>query len=49
MRTWLASAWSLGIRFAKWSGVAAFLALITATTAMAQKAGGEASLKALKG
>ncbi len=45
MRTWLASAWSLGRRFAKWSAAGAFLALLTSTTASAQEAGGEAGLK----
>jgi K(+)-stimulated pyrophosphate-energized sodium pump len=45
MRTWLASAWSLGCRFAKWSSAAAFLALLTGAAAAAQEAGGEAALK----
>jgi K(+)-stimulated pyrophosphate-energized sodium pump len=45
MRTWLASAWSLGRRFAKWSAAGAFLAHLTGTTASAQEAGGEAGLK----
>jgi K(+)-stimulated pyrophosphate-energized sodium pump len=45
MRTWLASAWSLGRRFAKWSAAGAFLALLTGTPASAQEAGGEAGLK----
>ncbi len=45
MRTWLASAWSLGNRFAKWSAISAFLALITAAATSAQEAGGEAGLK----
>src|SRR5580704_14787887 len=45
MRTWLASAWSWGCRFAKWSAAAAFLALFTSARAMAQEAGGEAGLK----
>src|ERR1700690_4204674 len=45
MRTWLASAWSLGCRFAKWSFAATFLALLTGAAAAAQEAGGEAALK----
>src|SRR5213594_2362916 len=47
MRTWLASAWSPCLRFTK-IGAAAVFALITATSALAQKpqeAGGEANLK----
>jgi K(+)-stimulated pyrophosphate-energized sodium pump len=45
MRTWLASAWSLGSRFAKWSVAAAFLTLCGAAATLAQEAGGEAGLK----
>jgi K(+)-stimulated pyrophosphate-energized sodium pump len=45
MRTWLASAWSLGSRFAKNSAAAAFLTLVTGAAAAAQEAGGEAALK----
>jgi K(+)-stimulated pyrophosphate-energized sodium pump len=45
MRTWLASAWSLGCRLAKWSAAAAFLTLLTSAAAAAQEAGGEAALK----
>ncbi|MGC1485241.1 MAG: sodium-translocating pyrophosphatase [Candidatus Acidiferrum sp.] len=45
MRTWLASAWSLGCRFAKWSAAATFLTLFTASAIPAQEAGGEADLK----
>jgi K(+)-stimulated pyrophosphate-energized sodium pump len=45
MRTWLASAWSLGCRFAKGSAVAAFLTLLTGAAALAEEAGGEAALK----
>jgi K(+)-stimulated pyrophosphate-energized sodium pump len=45
MRTWLASAWSLGSRFAKSSAAAAFLTLVTGAVAAAQEAGGEAALK----
>src|SRR5579871_5425794 len=45
MRTWLASAWSLGCRLAKWSSAAAFLALLTGAGTAAQEAGGEAALK----
>jgi K(+)-stimulated pyrophosphate-energized sodium pump len=45
MRTWLASAWSLGCRYAKGSAAAIFLTLVTGATAAAQEAGGEAALK----
>jgi K(+)-stimulated pyrophosphate-energized sodium pump len=45
MRTWLASAWSLGCRFAKGSAAAAFLSLISGAATLAQEAGGEAGLK----
>jgi K(+)-stimulated pyrophosphate-energized sodium pump len=45
MRTWLASAWSLGRRFAKGSAAAAFLALCSGAATPAQEAGGEAGLK----
>jgi K(+)-stimulated pyrophosphate-energized sodium pump len=45
MRTWLASAWSLGRRFAKGSAAAAFLALCSGAATLAQEAGGEAGLK----
>ncbi len=45
MRTWLASAWSLGSRYAKSSATAAFLTLVTGVAAAAQEAGGEAALK----
>jgi K(+)-stimulated pyrophosphate-energized sodium pump len=45
MRTWLASAWSLGSRFAKWSAAAALLTLVTGVAASAQEASGEAGLK----
>ena len=45
MRTWLASAWSLGCRFAKASAAAACVALLTGAAASAQEAGGEAGLK----
>jgi K(+)-stimulated pyrophosphate-energized sodium pump len=45
MRTWLASAWSLCCRFAKFGAVAAVLSLLTAASAPAQEAGGEAGLK----
>jgi K(+)-stimulated pyrophosphate-energized sodium pump len=44
MRTWLASAWSLGYRFAKWSA-AAVLTLVAAVDTSAQEASGEAGLK----
>jgi K(+)-stimulated pyrophosphate-energized sodium pump len=45
MRTWLASAWSNGYRFAKFGVAAAALTLLTAASALAQEAGGEAGLK----
>jgi K(+)-stimulated pyrophosphate-energized sodium pump len=45
MRTWLASAWSLGSRYAKGSAAAAFLTLLTGAAASAEEAGGEAALK----
>src|SRR5580704_15178452 len=45
MRTWLASAWSNGYRFAKFGVAAAALTLFTAASALAQEAGGEAGLK----
>ncbi|MGB9465945.1 MAG: sodium/proton-translocating pyrophosphatase, partial [Candidatus Acidiferrum sp.] len=45
MRTWLACAWSLGCRFAKWSAAAAFLTLFTGAATLAQEVGGEAGLK----
>ncbi len=45
MRTWLASAWSLGNRFARWSFAAAALGLLSGASASAQEASGEAGLK----
>jgi K(+)-stimulated pyrophosphate-energized sodium pump len=46
MRTWLASAWSLGCRFAKGSVAAALLSLFTgAAASAAEEPGGEAALK----
>ncbi|HET8923003.1 MAG TPA: sodium-translocating pyrophosphatase [Candidatus Acidoferrum sp.] len=45
MRTWLASAWSMGCRFTKFGAAAAALTLLTAASALAQEAGGEAGLK----
>jgi K(+)-stimulated pyrophosphate-energized sodium pump len=45
MHTWLANAWSLGCRFAKFGAAAAVLALLDATSALAEEAGGEAGLK----
>ena len=45
MRTWLASAWSLGCGYAKWSAAAAFLTFLTGAELRAQEAGGEAALK----
>src|SRR5580765_3999442 len=45
MRTWLATAWSLGCRFTKFGVAAAAFALLHAGSAFAQEAGGEAALK----
>src|ERR1700737_2541546 len=48
MRPWLASAWSIACRFAKFGATAAAVSLLSATATFAQKseeAGGEASLK----
>src|SRR5216684_3426428 len=45
MHTWLANAWSLSCRFAKFGTAAAVLALLDATSALAEEAGGEAGLK----
>ncbi|HMD06316.1 MAG TPA: sodium-translocating pyrophosphatase [Candidatus Acidoferrum sp.] len=45
MRTWLASARSLGCRYAKGSAAAALLTLFMAAAASAEEAGGEAALK----
>jgi len=45
MRTWLACAWSLSCRFTKFGAVTAALTLLTAASALADEAGGEASLK----
>jgi K(+)-stimulated pyrophosphate-energized sodium pump len=45
MHTWLANAWSLSCRFAKFGAAAAVLALSGATSAFAEEAGGEAGLK----
>jgi K(+)-stimulated pyrophosphate-energized sodium pump len=45
MLTWLANAWSLSCRFAKFSAAAAILTLLGAACAFADEAGGEANLK----
>ena len=45
MRTWLATAWSLGCRFTKIAVAAAAFTLFTAASTLAQEAGGEAGLK----
>jgi K(+)-stimulated pyrophosphate-energized sodium pump len=45
MRTWLATAWSLGCRFTKFGIAAAVFTLLTTASALAQEAGGEAGLK----
>jgi K(+)-stimulated pyrophosphate-energized sodium pump len=45
MLTWLANAWSLSCRFAKFSAAAAALSLLGAASAFADEAGGEAGLK----
>jgi K(+)-stimulated pyrophosphate-energized sodium pump len=45
MFTWLANAWSLSCRFTKFVAAAAVLTLLGAASALAEEAGGEASLK----
>jgi K(+)-stimulated pyrophosphate-energized sodium pump len=45
MLTWLANAWSLSCRLAKFGAAAALLSLFGAASALADEAGGEASLK----
>jgi K(+)-stimulated pyrophosphate-energized sodium pump len=45
MLTWLANAWSLSFRFAKFGASAAVLTLLGAASALADEAGGEAGLK----
>ncbi len=45
MLTWLANAWSLRCRFAKFGSAAAVLTLLGAASAVADEAGGEANLK----
>jgi K(+)-stimulated pyrophosphate-energized sodium pump len=45
MRTWLANAWSQSCRFSKFGVGAALFSLLTAASARAQEAGGEANLK----
>src|SRR4029077_15114845 len=45
MHPWLANAWSLCGRFAKFGAVAAVLTLLTAASSLAAEAGGEANLK----
>jgi K(+)-stimulated pyrophosphate-energized sodium pump len=45
MHTWLANAWSLSCRFAKFGAAAAALTLMGAASALAEEAGGEANLK----
>src|SRR5467141_1958229 len=45
MLTWLANAWSVSCRFAKFGAAAVVLTLLGATPALADEAGGEASLK----
>src|SRR5467141_2591178 len=45
MRTWLATAWSLGCRLTKFGVAAAVFTLFAAASALAQEAGGEAGLK----
>ncbi len=45
MLTWLANAWSVGCRLAKFGAAAALLTLLGAAPALADEAGGEASLK----
>ncbi|HYT20267.1 MAG TPA: sodium-translocating pyrophosphatase [Candidatus Polarisedimenticolia bacterium] len=45
MLTWLANAWSLSCKFTKFGAVAAVLTSLGAASALADEAGGEASLK----
>ena len=45
MLTWLANAWSLSCRFAKFGAAGAVLTLLGAASAFADEAGGEANLK----
>jgi len=45
MRTWLANAWSQGYSNVKFAAAAAIVSLLTAASASAQEAGGEANLK----
>src|SRR5438093_674227 len=45
MLTWLANAWSLSCRFAKFGTAAVVLTLLGAASALADEAGGEANLK----
>jgi len=45
MRTWLANAWSLSCRLTKFGVAATVFTLLTAASALAQEAGGEAGLK----
>jgi K(+)-stimulated pyrophosphate-energized sodium pump len=45
MLTWLANAWSLSCRFAKFAAAGAVLTLLGAASAFADEAGGEANLK----
>jgi K(+)-stimulated pyrophosphate-energized sodium pump len=45
MLTWLANAWSLSCRFAKFGATAAVLSLLGAASALADEPGGEANLK----
>jgi K(+)-stimulated pyrophosphate-energized sodium pump len=45
MLTWLANAWSVSCRFAKFGAASAVLTLLGAASALADEAGGEASLK----
>src|SRR6266436_7504853 len=45
MLIWLANAWSLSCRFAKFGATAAALSLLGAASALADEAGGEADLR----
>ncbi len=45
MRTWLANAWYHSCKFAKFGAAAALLTLLSAASALAGEAGGEANLK----
>ncbi len=47
MLTWLANAWCLSCKFAKFGAAAAVLSLLGAAPALADEPGGEANLRLL--